>query len=297
LTRGRLERDHLPALVAVDNGESPRHDGGDTVEEYGSFRAGTAVMLRINQRLTRAMQAVAESSFEDKLVLQMKRTAPRLGGGLADETLRLAARGGIRRAGAYGFTKKGPIRLFVESMLLLGSHFDTDPQYPVLTSQLQERGDQMLRAGRIHHEIITYQSVVLGHGGAKLRDALIRLIALTRSREDVEGGGADMLQALASSFPTKAAYVGSKALEGLVRHGRMEARSHGLHGGRSQWLLVTSMFTLGHGISRDWSYPGVQQALTDTSLGDPSARAERFESAALALLEQTLADVSKAPAR
>lgn len=254
-------------------------------------------MLRIHQRLTRALQATAESSFEDKLIAQMKRVAPRLGGGLADEALRLAARDGIDRAGAYGFTKKGPIRLFVESMLLLGSHFDTDPQYPVVTSLLRERGDQMLRAGRIHHEIITYQSVVLGEGGAKLCDALERLIALNRSREDIEGSDADMVQALSSSFPTKAAYIGGNALEGLVRHGRMEAMSHGLHDGRSQRLLITSMFTLGHGISRDWSYPGVQQALTDTSIGGSSARAERFQSAALSLLEQTLADVSKAPPR
>lgn len=254
-------------------------------------------MMRIHPRFTRALQAKAESNFEKKLIVQMKRIAPRLGGGLDDEPLRLAARDGIRRAGAYGFTKKGPVRLFVESMLLLGSHFDTDPQYPVLTSQLQERGDEMLRAGRIHHEITTYQSVVLGKEGAKLRDALIRLIALTRSREDIEGSDEDTLQALASSFPAKAAYVGSQALEGLVRQGRMEARGHGLHGGRSQWLLVASMFTLGHGITRDWSYPGVQQALADTSIGGSSARAERFESMALSLLEQTLADVSEVTER
>jgi hypothetical protein len=252
-------------------------------------------MLKINQLQMRALEKNAQRTLEDEMVSHIKRFAPQRCEALDDEHLRLAARSGIHRAVAYGFTKKGPIRLFMETMLLFGSHFDTDPQYPAISSHLGARGDQMVRAECIYNEIVAYQSTVQGEGGGNLRGALAALIALTRScGARAESSDASMQQALSSSFPQKAAYVGEEGLQDLIRRGREEARGYGLVGERAQTSLLTVMFAFGHGVSRDWSYPAIEQALTGMSVRDTSTFAERFEAAALSLLEWTLENISKA---
>ncbi|MRG98039.1 hypothetical protein [Polyangium spumosum] len=251
-------------------------------------------MLKISQNQIQAFEASAQRSFEEEMTSHIRTFAPRRCREIDDGQLRMAVRDGINRARVYEFTNKGPIRLFLETMLLFGAHFDTDPQYPVFASQLSASTDQMVRAERIYDEIVAYQSVVLGQGSRNLRDALAALIDLARSSgARVDDFDANMLQALASSFPKKAAYVGRERLQGLIRRGRVEASGYGLHGARAQTILVTAMFALGHGISRDWLYPAVQQALADMSVRDTSALAERFESTLLLLLERTLADISK----
>ena len=57
--------------------------------------------------------------------------APELCEVIGEEQLRVALRQAMARAAGYGFTYRGPIRLFIELMFLCGSAFDTDPQYPV----------------------------------------------------------------------------------------------------------------------------------------------------------------------
>jgi hypothetical protein len=52
-------------------------------------------------------------------------------------------RRGVARAVELGFTKRGPIRLFLELEWLFGTGFDTDPQIPwageVLSDPTQSR--------------------------------------------------------------------------------------------------------------------------------------------------------------
>ena len=58
----------------------------------------------------------------------------------------------MARAEGYGFTNRGPLRLFIEMMFLCGSGFDTDPQYPAVGAVLRAAGDQMQRAQMIFLE-------------------------------------------------------------------------------------------------------------------------------------------------
>src|SRR5690348_11724128 len=130
-------------------------------------------MLRVTPVQMRALEVTARSRFEGEMVSHIRAFAPRRCGQLENGTLLFAAQNSIDRAITYGFTKKGPIRLFVESVLLFGNHFDTDPQYPAFSSQLGARGSQMLRAECLHNEIVAYQAAVQGEHGRNLRDGLV----------------------------------------------------------------------------------------------------------------------------
>jgi hypothetical protein len=75
----------------------------------------------------RVFEERAWQQFEEEMMAHSKDFSPRLCELIGDEQLRVAVRAAIARAMDYGFTNRGPIRLFVEMMFLCGSSFDTDP--------------------------------------------------------------------------------------------------------------------------------------------------------------------------
>jgi len=103
-------------------------------------------MLAIRTEQMKTFEQAAMRRFEDEMVEHSKDLSPRLCEVIGDEQLRVALRSAICRAMAYGFTYRGPIRLFIEMMFFCGSSFDTDPQYLRFGELLRTPGDQMQRA-------------------------------------------------------------------------------------------------------------------------------------------------------
>ena len=49
---------------------------------------------------------------------------------IGDDGLRQFVRLGIQRAASFGWKQRGAVEFFLEVMVMLGSEFHTDPQYP-----------------------------------------------------------------------------------------------------------------------------------------------------------------------
>src|SRR5258708_1898210 len=95
-----------------------------------------------------AFRTMAEYAFETEMVVHLAEFSPLLSKTAGEEQMRKTIRLGIAQASSHGLTNRGPVRLYLELMLLFGSHFDTDPQYPWATAILKNlsAGDQMQRA-------------------------------------------------------------------------------------------------------------------------------------------------------
>src|SRR5262245_64449839 len=102
--------------------------------------------IRVEQQ--EAFDRALFRGFEDDMVSHLRRFAPRLFELRGEPTFRALIRLGADRAGRYGFTNRGPVRLFVELMVILGCDFDTDPMLPWAARDLSESPsyDQMSRA-------------------------------------------------------------------------------------------------------------------------------------------------------
>ncbi len=251
-------------------------------------------MLKISTAQIESMQIAIQRKFEDETASHIRRFAPRRCGEISDEVLRLAVQKSIHRANEYGFTKKGPVRLFLEAMLLFGCDFDNDPQYLTLSSQLSTEGEQMDRAKLLYNEILAYQSAVLGNDDGNLLNALPALLLLTTNNGTwADDFDASLLQTLSSVFPQKAAYAGMDGLQKLIQCGREEAKLHNLLGTHTQAVMAIAMFVFGRGIAHDWSYPAVRQSLAVPPPTMTSTSAERFESEIRSLLNKSLGTVSK----
>jgi len=247
-------------------------------------------MLRIGASQLNAFEQASRRRFEDEMVAHSKDFSPRLCEVLGDEQLRIALRSAMQRAQGYGFTWRGPVRLYIELMFLYGSGLDTDPQYPSLGELLREPGDQMERAQRLHEAALYYLDKVCGPDNANVRRALASLRAFAeRPIAFPKGFGRSMLDHMVGIFPQKAAYVGEGGLRALIEEGVNQARRHRFTTERQAALLVTLMFAFGHSCTRDALYPWIERTLMDDRISEPRIRAERLERKSVTWLEHVLA--------
>ncbi len=240
-------------------------------------------------------EAAALRSFEDEMAAHARKFSPRLCEILGDAHLHAALHQAMERAGDYGFTNRGPMRLYIELMFLFGSRFDTDPQYPKLGKILNDPDDQMRRADRIYHEILDYMENVAGPDSANVHKALEFLAALKHKPIALTPDGFDavMVREMARAFPQKAAYVGDDGLAKLIREGRTEAKEHGFPTLRGVAMLVILKFAFGHGCTDDPLYPWISATLRDEKIVDPEARAMRLENKAMTWLDHVIARLRK----
>jgi hypothetical protein len=248
-------------------------------------------VLVIRAEQMKVFEQASRRRFEDEMVEHSKAFAPPLCEVIGDKALRVAVCSAIVRAENYGFTNRGPIRLFIELMFLCGSAFDTDPQYPPIGQILRGSGDQMYRAQQIHEWHNVYLEQVSGPGAVNVHRALSETLIfarlpLTIAPEDLTEG---FLLEMKRIFPNKAAFVGDAGLTTVIDESITEARLYRFEGVRPIVLLAVLKFAFGHGCTNDPLYPWIAQTLRDERITDPEARATRLEKKSITWLEHVVA--------
>lgn len=251
-------------------------------------------MLVIRAEQMEIFERIALRKFEDEMISHSKKFSPRLCEVIGDEQLRAAVNPAISRAMDFGFTNRGPIRLFIEMMFLYGSRFDTDPQYPMIGEILRSSGDQMQRAEQIHKGHLDYHENVNGEEAVNVYNALrsLRLFAQMPIKFSSEYFFEGMRQEMHNIFPQKADYVGEEALTALINEGRTEAQKYAFSL-RGQALMVALMHAFGHGCTDDPLYPWISRTLKDERIIDSAAREDYLERKALVWLKHVLAGNKK----
>ena len=247
-------------------------------------------MLTIRKEQMQVFEQAAMGRFKEEMVAHCKEFSPALCTVIGDGQIRLAVRGAIERSSGYGFTNRGPIRLFIELMLLLGSTFDTDPQYPWTSEILNAASDQMIRAERLYERVLDYQEKVPDSDPARMRKVLQGLPEWAGKHESssITAFVSSMLQEMARLLPEKTAYVGDEGLTDLVLKGCTEAERCQVLTIHGQAVMGVLMFTFGHGCMDDPLYPWIAQILTDKQVMDPTGRAVLLEKEACVFLERMI---------
>ena len=248
-------------------------------------------MFEIRKEQHEAFDQATLAAFENEMVVHSQGFSPRLCEVIGEDQLRVAIRRAMKKADTYGFTNRGPVRLYIELMFLNGSGFDVDPQYPAIAEILKSPEDQMLRSERIFDLVVEYQERVSGKDNINVVKSLKHLseIARTPISDTRDFDEEIMLDELFSGFPQRAAYIGEEALISLIRGGRHEARKYEFSQWRSESLLIVLMFAFGFGCTDDPLYPWISRTLHDPRIVSSQARARRLETKAMAWLDHVLA--------
>ena len=178
-------------------------------------------------------------------------------------------------------------------MLLFGSHFDTDPQYPWAAEILnhQNAGTQMQRAEWLYEKSMDYRRQVSGPEDAYLLEALRNIAFFVRqppplSSEDFIPA---MLREIARVYPQKVAYAGNEGLEALISKGIGGAQRQHFTTVRGGTLVIVLMFAFGHGCGNDPLYPWIADTLKDPTANTPEDKAMLLGKKALIWLDHVLA--------
>lgn len=249
-------------------------------------------MLQISAEQMDAMRAVSLQAFTEEMMWHLPGFSPELAQTLTEPQLRKAVNFGIERALGYGLSNRGPVRLYLESMLLFGSHFENDPQYPWAARALKDTAHplQMDRAKRLYAEVMAYRQQVAGPDDDWTIAALRRLESFAAHPVALRPGHhvADLQVQLAQIYPEKAGYIGTEAMHMLIQSGAGLASHHGFSSVQEVALLIILMFSFGHGCTADPLYPWIATTLSDARLPTPAARAARLEKKARTWLAHVL---------
>lgn len=248
-------------------------------------------MIVIRQNQLDALQKAGLTEFENQMMAHSKEFSPRLTELLGDEQLRISVRQAMDRAAKYGFTYRGPIRLYIELMFLFGSDFDTDPQYAEIRKELSGTDDQMIRAERIWQEVFDYNSQVSGEKNINVVKAEEYLEEFANSPiHFTESSFVEtIVYEMTAAFPQKVDYIGKERMMELIDSGRATAQKHELSSLREEALMIMLMFYFGHGCTKDPLYPWISTTLHDEHVKDSEARTKRLEMRARTWLDQVLA--------
>lgn len=248
--------------------------------------------MRIRDEQLTALDEVRMPDFAFEMARHLADFTPLHAALLGEEGLREIAEAGVERARAYGFTRRGPVRFYIELLFMLGWGFDSDPQLPWARETLTEAEipDQVARADRLHELAVHYRTTVGGKDGA------IALRALRRAREEpyeVEPLPGESLERLAfrrmeAVHPEKCDYVGAEALRSLLQTAQAEAQRYSLSSAAAVGLVTGLMFALGSGVVGDPKYPWILGTLANRAISDPGRRAERLYSKAMTYLDQAI---------
>ena len=96
-------------------------------------------MLKLREQHKDAFSRVALTSFEDRVLVHLKKFFPDECGALGEARTRELIQFGIERAAVYGFTIRRDICKFIDVMFDYGQDFYTDPDLPWAAEILADR--------------------------------------------------------------------------------------------------------------------------------------------------------------
>jgi hypothetical protein len=248
--------------------------------------------LIIRKEQLSALEEIRLPDFEHYMVEHLKEFSPLHSESLGEPGIRKLINVGVERAKRHRFTHRGPVKFYIETMILLGVDFDTDPQYPAAGALLRDPSstDQTQRADRVHAWLMELLEAAAGLDRSYAAQALHRARAMPFQSISRSSPGFEdvMLKRMVENHPEKANYLGAPALRGLIPRAIEEAEKHGVATDAGVCLFVALMFAVGHGFARDPKYPWIAGTLTNPAITDPEKRVERLYSKTMTYLDHVL---------
>ncbi len=250
-------------------------------------------MLLIRETQFQIFQDALSLEFETRLYAHLCEGFTRQMGYLGEAKARALIRFGVQKANLYGYSNDRDVYLFLCLMLMLGSHFDQDPQLPWVRDHLtlgRPQGSEANRSSllRLHQATLDYLDIVAGENNEYLVKALLRLRDFDTGRfRKFETGEKALTEALAGLceewYPQKAKHQGETSTRQALTLAIQPARMHGMNTSYALGVFGGLTFMLGLGFEKDLQFPWALAALSSAPGGE--AKAKELYAGAMAYLQ------------
>ncbi len=252
-------------------------------------------MLNMRKEQVEVFEQASLGKFEDSMVEHVKKFFPNHYRIAGEPVIRDVIRHGITRAEGYGFTTERTVCLYITTMFMLGSNFDTDIMYPWAAEILGDDGepDPNVRAERTADRALDFQKRIAGTDNRAMNRTFLQV------RKDYgeaiepppEGQSLDahLPRRLETVFPKKFEAVGAPAVERVALAAVESAESYGLTVPQGAILCAILMFLTGSAFDREPLLPWVREILGEGPAGNPEEKTQRLHRASMQFLDAWLA--------
>jgi len=250
-------------------------------------------MLKIRKTQYEELGKVTLKQFEDEMVSHLKKFFPKYYEIYSEPLIRQVIQYGIERAKIYGFLTKRDTPLYIDLMLLLGSHFDEDGQYPWSRQILSDKAieDPIAKADQLYDRAVKFLDEVSGKENEYLGRALLRIreISLDNYSKDAAANSqARMASLLQEIWPQKYRILGEDIVNELIESSNESTRKYEMSS--EQGIVVTAVlkFLLGSGFDTDIQFPWATGVLNDAAIGDVASRVAGLYKSAISFMNKWL---------
>lgn len=250
-------------------------------------------MLKIRKEQYEELGKIALKRFEDSMIEHIKEFFLEQYEISGEPTIRNVIQYGIERAENHGFTTERDVCLYINTMMLLGSNFDTDLQLPWASQILQDESITMpaTRIDALCDKTLEYLDRVAGTNEGYYKRALlsVREVPIQDFSPSVTGDiEPKVISQLQKIWPKKCEDLQNRTLRQLMRHALESAKEYNITNDRGIMIYTGLMFMLGSGFDKDPQFPWAALVLNDESITNESAKVDKLYKEAMAFLEKCL---------
>lgn len=251
-------------------------------------------MLKIRKEQYEELGKISLKRFEDSMVEHIKEFFPEHYEILSEPTIRRVIQYGVEQAEKYGFTTERDVCLYINTMIMLGSNFDTDLQLPWAAEILDDESitESITRVDLLSDKTLEYLNRVAGANEGYYKRALlsVREVPIQDFSQSVTSSVEPRITGqLQKIWPNKYEDLGEQAVRRLIRHALESAKEYKISSDRGIMVYAGLMFMLGGGFDSDPQFPWAAGVLNDESITNEPAKVDRLYKEAMAFLEKCLA--------
>jgi len=227
-------------------------------------------MLTIKKEQEKKFFDASFTSFENAMLSHVMTYYPNHYLMMKEPAIRQTIRVAFARAGKYGFDTQRNVCQYLNIMLILGSGFDQDPQYPWAEAMLKDTkvSDPTKKIDGISDKTLEVFGHISGAHHKHLNKALLNFCNNSKELFDriQQSRLSDAPSILEEIFPRKAEIVGGESLQLLLNQASEKSKTYGITLDQNTLVLLVFMFLSGAGFDKDPQFPWASEILADQSL-------------------------------
>lgn len=235
-------------------------------------------MFTLHGKQINIFKDAALKRFEDEMVEHIRAFFPNHYQAMQEQTARTVIQYGYMKAKSYDLNTIRNVCLYLNNMLLLGSNFDDDPQYPWAKEILTDKHIQnpMIRIDKLSDKTLEELGKVTGQNNIFIYRTIL---TFTKNSEEIfqqltRSYLSKVLSHLKIIFKQKYEVVGESNLNEMIKYGIKKALKYDINQEPYIVVYIVFMFMMGSGFDEDPQYPWISKILNDQDLTDQRKKME-----------------------
>lgn len=212
-------------------------------------------MIEFNEEQNELLKSLSFKNYISEVVLHCKVMYPKLVPLQGRESFSLNIEKSIALAKNAGFTQRGPVRLYIDMMILLGFNFEQDPQYQrAKFNDMNNTSSQLEKSVMMYNVLEKYIDAIYGESNSFFEQSLVRLrnLDISNISDDNKNYRSNTHELLSYIHPQRYCLLGEGSVDNLISFSDENIKTDKIIRPNHKSYLVLIRFLLGSHFNNDF---------------------------------------------